>query len=37
VVQEDVTFADGTTKTICKVTKFHPFTSQVDTTEAPDF
>ena len=37
VVQEDVTFADGTTKTICKVTKFHPFTSQVDTAEAPDF
>jgi hypothetical protein len=37
VVQEDVTFADGITKTICKVTKFHPFTQQVDTNEAPEF
>lgn len=37
VVQEDVTFADGTTKTICKVTKFHPFTQQVNTTDAPEF
>jgi len=37
IIQEDVTFADGTTKTICKVTKFHPFTQQVNTTDAPEF
>lgn len=37
IVQEDVTFSNGETKTICKVTKFHPFTTQVDTTESPDF
>ena len=37
VVKEDVTFSDGTTKAICKVTKFHAFTQQVDTTDAPEF
>jgi hypothetical protein len=37
VVKESVTFSDGTTKDICKVTKFHSFTQQVDTTEAPEF
>jgi hypothetical protein len=33
VVQEEVTFSSGEQKVICKVTKFHPFINQVDTTE----
>ena len=37
VVQEEVTFSSGEHKVICKVTKFHPFTNQVDTTTEPGF
>ena len=37
VVQEEVTFSSGEQKVICKVTKFHPFTNQVDTTTEPGF
>ena len=37
VIQEEVTFSSGEKKLICKVTKFHSFTNQVNTTDAPDF
>jgi len=37
VVQEDVTFADGTTRTISKVTKFAPAVNTAPAAEAPPF
>lgn len=37
VVQEDVTFADGTTRRISKVTKFAPAVKTAPAAEAPPF
>lgn len=37
VVQEDVTFADGTARRISKVTKFHPAVKITPAQEAPPF